>query len=400
MVSDRLEPSVTVTLIAGEASGDRLGGRLIAALRALRSDLRFSGIGGERMEAQGLSPWFPMQELSLMGFAEVLPYARRLQRRICETVERIERERPDVLVTIDSPGFNCRVVKRLRDRGRVRPRLVHYVAPTVWAYKPKRAAKTAALFDRLLTLLPFEPPYFEREGLAATFVGHPATEDAYDPAAGAAFRARHGIAPGESLLCIMPGSRRRELATLLPVFTETASRLAARDPRLRLVIPATAYSAKLLEQMRPCWPIPPIIVADEEEKRAAMLASDIALAKSGTVALEAALAGLPMVTAYKVHPLSAWLLRRMVTTRYFNLVNILENREVIPELMQEDCAAEKLTAALTALGEDEGRRTAQRTGYIRALRRLSSPVAGETPSQAAARIILAEMGAGAAEEYR
>lgn len=378
-----------IALIAGEASGDRLGGRLMAALRHCEQSEaiqpQFIGIGGVMMEAQGLRSLFDMQELSLMGFAEVLPHARRLTRRIRETVAFIEREKPDVLVTIDSPGFTFRVVKKLRERGIVRPRLIHYVAPTVWAYKPKRAAKTAALFDALLVLLPFEPPYFEREGLPTHFIGHAVTEDDYKPAEAKVFRARHGIAEDARLLCVMPGSRRGELTQLLPVFTKA---LRQMEVPLRLVIPSTTHSAALLERLQPHWPSVPIIVTDEAEKRAAMLASDLALAKSGTVTLEAAMAGLPMITAYKVNPLSAWLLRRMITTRYVNLINILMEREVIPEYLQQECTPEILSAALSGLAKNADKRAAQKRDYAEALRRLSSPQIGKSPSHLAAEIVL------------
>ncbi len=374
-----------IALIAGEASGDRLGGRLMAALHDSPHNIAFSGIGGVMMEAQGLRSLFDMQELSLMGFAEVLPHARRLTRRIHETVAFIERERPDVLVTIDSPGFTFRVVKKLRGRGKARPRLIHYVAPTVWAYKPQRAAKTAALFDELLVLLPFEPPFFEREGLATHFIGHPVTEDEYRPAEAKAFRTRRGIAEGEPLLCVMPGSRHGELSKLLPVFTKA---LRQMDVPLRLVIPATVHSAALLERLQPHWPSAPIMVTDEAEKRAAMLASDFALAKSGTVTLEAAMAGLPMITAYKVNSLSAWLLRQMITTRYVNLINILMEREVIPEYLQQECAPEILATALSGLAKNQDKRAAQKRDYAEALRLLSSPQIGKSPSQLAAEVVL------------
>lgn len=389
-----------IALIAGEASGDRLGARLMAALRrhasvnALRGEeeICFLGIGGAMMEEQGLSSLFPMQEISLMGFAEILPHIFRLRRRIAETVAFIEREKPEVVVTIDSPGFNFRVAKALRERGLHRPRLLHYVAPTVWAYKPERAAKTAALFDRLLVLLPFEPPYFEKEGLNTTFVGHAVVEDAYDPASGRAFRAQHQIPEDTLLLCIMPGSRKGELTKLLPVFSEAVNifsrQLAASNQQLTIVIPATPYSATLLEAMPQNWPTPPLIVTGEENKRAAMLASQLALAKSGTVTLEAACAGLPMITAYKVSPVSAWLLRRMITTPYVNLINILMEREVIPEYLQERCTGERLGDALAQLWKDPSKQEAQRQDYAQALALLRAPVTGKTPSETAAEALL------------
>lgn len=379
-----------ITLIAGEASGDRLGARLMKALSS--EPVEFTGIGGPMMQEQGLSSLFPMQEIALMGFAEILPHVFRLKRLIRRTVEFIEREKPDVLVTIDSPGFNFRVVKMLREREMHRPRLVHYVAPTVWAYKPERAKKTAALFDELLVVLPFEPPYFEAEGLKTVFVGHAVTEDDYDPAAGAAFRKAHGIAEGALLLCVLPGSRKGELAKLLPVFARAVrifnERRVMGDGQLSIVIPATAYSAGLLKRMPQDWPVAPIVVTGEERNRAAMLASNLALAKSGTVTLEAAMAGLPMLTAYKVNPISAWLLKRMVTTRFVSLINILMEREIIPEYLQERCRGALLGKALAELWENKDKQRAQRDAYAQALDLLRAPQAGKQPSEVAAGAVL------------
>ncbi len=378
-----------IALIAGEASGDRLGARLMAAL-PLRDDISFLGIGGPMMEAQGLSSLFPMQELSLMGFAEILPHIRRLKRRIQEAVEYIEQQQPDVLVTIDSPGFNFRVAKALRARGRVRPRFIHYVAPTVWAYKPKRAKKTAALFDHLLCVLPFEPPYFEKEGLPATFVGHAVVEDAYVQDDAQRFRQEHNLASDTLLLCVMPGSRKSELNKLLPVFCEAVMRFAQKQKQLAMVIPATAYTAELLRQLPQDWPVQPIIVTGEENKRAAMLASDLALAKSGTVTLEAARAGLPMITAYKVSAASAWMLRRMILTPYVGLVNIMLKRELVPEYLQERCTGDALGSALEALWQNETQRHAQQEGYREAIAMLQAPLPGKLPSEVAAGIILSQ----------
>ncbi len=375
-----------IALIAGEASGDRLGGRLMEALLRKKSErIEFIGVGGPMMEAQGLTSFFPMQDIALMGFAEILPHIFRLKRLIHETVAFVEREEPDVLVTIDSPGFNYRVVKELRARGVHRPRLVHYVAPTVWAYKQERAKRTAALFDALLVLLPFEPPYFEKEGLKTVFVGHAVTEDEYDPEQGRVFRAEHGIAEDALMLCVLPGSRKGELAKLLPVFAAAAKRFGKTSA---ITIPATSYSAQLIARMPQDWPTPPIIVTGEANKRAAMLASDVALAKSGTVTLEAAMAGLPMLTAYKVNPVSAWLLKRMITTRFVSLINILLNREVIPEYLQERCDSVVLAQALTELWNDTKKQEAQREAYAIALGMLCAPSSGNTPSDIAADAIL------------
>lgn len=190
-----------VFLVAGEASGDILGARLMQALKRRRTDIRFAGVGGERMTAEGMDSLFPMQELSLFGLVEVLPHIPKLRRRLAETVEAVARQRPDVVVTIDSPGFNRRLARSLKPLGIP---LIHYVAPSVWAYRPGRAVKFSRLFDHLLALLPFEPPYFEKVGLDCTHVGHPAVEEAEERGDGAAFRAAHGIAADAPLLLALP----------------------------------------------------------------------------------------------------------------------------------------------------------------------------------------------------
>ncbi|MFI5019953.1 MAG: lipid-A-disaccharide synthase, partial [Dongiales bacterium] len=234
-----------IVLVAGEPSGDVLGARLMTALRrATGGKVRLEGIGGEQMSAEGLASRFPMQELTHMGLVELLPHLPLLRRRLRETTAWLRREPPDVLVTIDAPGFCLRLAEQLG--GTKIPRL-HYVAPSVWAWKPGRALKLARLVDHLLALLPFEPPYFTPHGLACTYVGHPALETMAGTPAAAAFRARHGIAAEAPLLCVLPGSRRSELNRLLPIFSETVRRLAARHAGLRVVLPTVAGVASLAE---------------------------------------------------------------------------------------------------------------------------------------------------------
>ena len=303
-----------IFLVAGEPSGDLLGARLMAALKAeTGGQVRFAGVGGARMAEEGLTSLFPIGELAVMGIVEVLPHALNIYRRIRQTVAAAEAARPAALVTIDSPSFTLEVSQRLRGRGFP---LIHYVAPSVWAWKAWRAKHIARFLDHLLALLPFEPPYFETHGLRTTFVGHPAIEMgqvAVDPAR---FRARHGIASAAPLLTVLPGSRRGEVARLAPVFGATLGLLASRHEGLRAVVPTVETVAAQVEAAAGAWPVPTAVLRDPAEKYEAFAASTAALAASGTVAVELAVAGLPAVIGYRLNWLSGALARRLVKAKY------------------------------------------------------------------------------------
>jgi lipid-A-disaccharide synthase len=377
-----------IYVIAGEQSGDLLGARLMQALVAESASRRmakpyFFGIGGGQMQAQGLHSLFAMSELSLMGFVEILPHIPRLQRRIAETVQDILVKRPDIIITIDSPGFTFRVARKLREHwpkgSESSPRLVHYVAPSVWAYKPGRARKLAQLYDQLLTLLPFEPPYFEAEGMRADFVGHPLVET---PAQGdgASFRTRHEISAEAKVIAILPGSRAGELKRHLPILRETM----AQFPQAVTVMPTVPHLMEVVEESTRDWPTRLLLIDQSTEKWDAFAAADAAIAKSGTVTLELALSCTPMVVMYKVHPLSAWLMRRMMLSRYVTLVNILEQREVVPELLQEDATPARLAEELHHLLQGGQSQTA---AFSSALHKLGLG-ATLSPSQKAAMAVL------------
>lgn len=373
-----------VFLVAGEPSGDALGARLMAALKKkTEGKIRFAGVGGDKMAEEGLVSLFPMREIAVMGLVEVVPRLGAILARIAETVERAEHLNPDAAVTIDSPDFNFRVARRLTGLGFP---LIHYVAPTVWAWRPGRARAIGRFLDHLMALLPFEPPYFEREGLACTFVGHPVLESGAEAGDGAAFRARHGIPPKAPLLCVLPGSRRSEVRALLAPFGEAVVRIAREIPDLRLVVPTLAPVAGDVRTVVSAWP-GAVAVQGEKEKFDAFAACDTALAASGTVSLELALAGIPHAVAYRVNPLTAWLARRLIRTRFVNLVNLVLERAVIPELLQEDCTGEKLAEAALRLLRDAPARAAQKDAFAEALRRLGR---GEgVPSERAADVVLA-----------
>lgn len=378
----------TLFLVAGEASGDVIGARLMAALkRRTAGTVRFAGIGGERMTAEGLDSLFPMRELSVMGLVEILPRARHLLRRIRQTAKAVLELRPDAVVTIDSPGFNLRLAARLAGQGIPR---IHFVAPQVWAWRPGRAPRIARLLDHLLTLFPFEPPYFDVHGLECTFIGHPIVENGANSGDRDRFRADHDIPPEAPLLCILPGSRAGEIERLMPVFRETLRSLAADRPEMRSVIVAAPAVADLVQAAAATWPVPTIVVGGDAAKYDAFAASDAALAASGTVTLELALAGVPMVVAYRVNALTAWLGRRLIRIPYVSLVNVVLGRKAVPEYLQQDCRPELLTAALATLLDDPEAAAAQRRDSAEASRLVG--LGGPPPSERAAEAVLKVIG--------
>ena len=376
-----------IHIVAGEASGDILGARLVAALRRARPDLTFTGIGGPAMAAEGIASPFPISDLALMGFAEVVPKLRLLSRRMAEAVEQVKAARPAVVVAVDSPGFTLRLAERIKPLGLP---IIHYVAPQVWAWREGRVRKIARLVDRLLCLLPFEPEIFRAAGLDARFVGHPVLEAGADAGDAARFAARHGLAPGETPLIVMPGSRGGEIRRLLPVFGAAVERVAASRPGLRPVIPLAPAVAGAVAEAVHGWPGRPILLSDAADKpdayAAARAAGGAGLIKSGTSSLEVAAGGVPMVVAYRVNPLTAAIARRLIRVRFASLVNILADAAVIPEYIQDRCTAPLLADALTALLSDPAARDAQATRFAALLKALRPPEG--TPSAAAAAAVL------------
>ncbi len=376
-----------IYMIAGEASGDQLGGMLVQEMRTLSDTIDYRGIGGFCMMQQGIASRFPMRELSIMGFAEILPHILRLKLRIRQTVEDIEAFKPDILLTIDSPGFNFRVVKLLRARGIHLPRCIHYVAPTVWAYKPERALTTAALFDHLLCLLPFEPELFTTHGLKADDVGHPMAWWWRSKAHGESFRSRHHIHPEAKLVACFPGSRMGEITRHLPIIREAMVKLSATTPQLHSTIYIREDIAKEVYALTRNWPCPLTLCDDQTQKKQLFAAADAAIAKSGTISLECALAGLPSLTIYRTSALSAWYVRRKLRTKFVHLANILSGSMIVPELIQADCTAEKIAAGIHQLLSDEVVRHQQ----INALSSISEMLGTShdiSPSMRAADIIL------------
>jgi lipid-A-disaccharide synthase len=372
-----------IYIVAGEASGDVLGARLMRAMRRRRDGLTFAGIGGARMAEEGLETLFPMHELALMGLAEVLPKLRALKRRMDETVADVTARRPAVIVTIDSPGFALRLLRRIAPLGLPR---VHYVAPQVWAWREKRVRKYPGLWERLLCLLPFEPAFFAGHGLAAEFVGHPVLESGADAGDAARFRAMHAIPPEAMPIILMPGSRVTEITRLMPIFAEALRLLAARFPNLVPVMPVAASVAPRVTAAVADWPQRPIMVTDVAGKHDAFAAARVALTKSGTSTLELALAGVPMVVTYRVNPITAAIVRRVVKVSHAAMVNLLAGREVVPELIQGDCTPARLAEEVSRLIEDADAAAAQRTAFAAVMASLR-PAAG-LPSDAAAAAVL------------
>jgi lipid-A-disaccharide synthase len=373
-----------IFIIAGEASGDVLGGRLMNALKQQRPEVEFTGIGGARMAEAGLASIFPMQELAVMGLAEILPRLLPLKRRMNETIAAIREQKPDVLVTIDSPGFCLRVLKAVKDLGLKR---VHYVAPQVWAWRQDRVKHFPGLWDELLCLLPFEPEFFAPYGVNPRFVGHPVLESGADAGDARRFFARHKILADATPIVLMPGSRVTETSRLMPVFRETIGRLQGQIPHLVPILAAAPGIAEAVAAMGADWPVEPIIVRDAAERYDAFAAAEAALTKSGTSTLELAMAGVPMAVTYRVNSLSAAIGRRLIKVKYVAMINLLAEGPLVPELLQQDCTPEKLAATLQTLLNDPNAASAQRAGFAAALATLRAPAG--TPSDAAAGAIAA-----------
>jgi len=371
-------------LIAGEPSGDLLGGALMAALKRRTADaVQFAGIGGPKMMAQGLEPLFPMTELAVFGLAEILPKLPHLIRRGEQTVADIAHRRPAALITIDAPGFALRVAELVKPLGVPR---IHYVAPSVWAWKPGRAAKIAKYLTHLLALLPFEPPYFEKEGLPCTFVGHPAIEGMAGTGDAAAFRARHGLPADRRIIIMLPGSRVGEIDRMLPVFLEALRRLQDGRAAFTVAVPVPDYLADRVRAGMAGSRLETMLITRDTEKFDAFAAAELALAKSGTVTLELALSGVPAVIGYRINPLTHFIAVRMTFGKYAGLPNVILDRPLMPELLQYDCTPERLVVELSRLLDDPAARQVQLDGGTE-IRRLLSPE-GKTPSEAAADVVL------------
>lgn len=375
-----------VYLIAGEPSGDMLGVRLMRALKTSAPDVQFAGVGGENMEKAGLNSLFDITDLAIMGIAEVIPSIPKVLRHIRETVADIAQKKPDVVITIDSWSFSARVHKALRKKG-IRVLQMHYVAPQVWAWKKGRAKTMYKYIDRLLTLFPNEPSYFTPYGLKTDFVGHPVIESSMIKANPEDFLKKYNIPTDRKIALILPGSRHNEVANLLPVFLETADALKEKHPELYFVLPTVKTVEPRVRKMLMERNADVLVVNTQEDRYAAARAAKMAIAASGTVALELAIVDVPHLIAYKAPKITAWLVRHISDIKYVNLTNILLDKLIIPELLQENCVKENLLATAEELLNETSELYLRETSGFKQLRQALG--FGQTnPSQKAAEIIL------------
>lgn len=374
-----------IYIIAGEQSGDILGARLMTALTAKHDDYEFLGVGGSEMKAQGLESLFPMQDLSVMGITEILPRLPLIMRRIKQTATHIMREQPDIVITIDSPDFSFRVVKKLHERMNLKdfPKLVHYVAPTVWAWRPERARKVADLYDGVMCLYPMEPAYFENEGMKAAFVGHPAIESYNKSSAGHALRQELEIPENAKVMGLLFGSRTGELNRIGPILRQAAFQYAKQN-EVHIIAPTLPHLRNHVRNLLESMPCETHIIDDQSRKWDAFNAMDFAMATSGTVGLELAIADVPHVIGYKVNALTHYILKRKVNVGYAHLANILLDKPVIHEALQKDCTPDNLLEALSAL---EDKADSQRASFERVRHMLYGTDESQSPSVQAAYFI-------------
>ncbi len=373
-------------LVAGEASGDVLGADLARALRKRMGDrVRLIGVGGSCMAGEGIESPIDISALGVLGIFDALRIYPAVLRLAARTAEFAAAERPDAVILIDSWGFNLRVAHRLR-RLRPAPVLIKYVAPQVWATRPGRARTLARVVDRLLAINTFDAPFFEREGLPVTFVGNPALRRDFNPVDTGKLTKRLGGEEGDPVLLLLPGSRRGEVERLLPHFEEAVGRLKAEWPRLRLMAaPAGPVSAMVTDHMKQ-WGHEVTLLDDESARLAGMRAATVALACSGTVTTELAMAGCPVVVAYRLGPVTAVVARRLIRTRYITLFNVAAQAFVAPERVQEACTGEILARDISALLGDQPRRERQIADQFAALRIMRGGI--DDPIDAAAAAVV------------
>lgn len=382
------EAGPRIAIVVGEESGDQLGASLIDAIRRRRPAALFFGVAGERMQARGAATIFPVADVAVMGLASVVVHLPRIVRRVRQTVAAVVAWRPDILVIVDSPGFTHAVAERVARRLPDLP-IVDYVSPSVWAWKSWRAPRMARFIDHVLALLPFEPAVHARlGGPRCTYVGHPLVERLAElrPAA-----AERGPLLDEPVLLVLPGSRKSEISRLMAPFGDAVAQIGAARPGIEVVLPAVSHLRAEIADRAARWPVAPRIVSGEAEKFAAFRRAHAALAASGTVTLELALSGVPMVVAYRVDPI-ARLFKRFLKVPSIVLANLIIGENVVPEFLDDDGSPENLARHLAPLLDDGPERARQLAGFARLDRAMALPDA-RLPSERAADIVLAELAA-------
>ncbi|HKD46108.1 MAG TPA: lipid-A-disaccharide synthase [Rhizomicrobium sp.] len=375
-----------IMLVCGEPSGDQLGAQLMAAIKQLAGDrVKIVGVGGPAMAREGLQSLYSLDATAVMGLREVVPAIPRILARVKQAANYAVEVHPDALVMIDSPDFTHRIARAVKKRDPT-IKTVNYVAPQVWASRAYRAKAMARYFDLILALFPFEVPFFEQYGLKAAFVGHPVIERRSRMTGGDRFRAEHGIGMDVPLLALLPGSRTSEIRFIFPVFRQTVELLAKKIPGLVTVLPTVAHVAAKVREAAKGWSTPLHILEGEADKFAAFDAADVALAASGTVTAELALARTPMVVAYRVGGLTYALAHRLMTVPYMTLINILLQRNAVPEFKQYEARPEVLAAEVEKLLRDPAARAAQTTAMDEFAHALGE--GDEPPSLRAAKILL------------
>jgi lipid-A-disaccharide synthase len=369
-----------IALIAGEASGDQLGAGLVAAIRERCPDASFAGIAGPRMQASGVQAWWEADALAVMGLVEVMRHLPRLLRLRRDLLARLRAWQPDVVVGIDAPDFNLGVERRLKRQGL---RVLHYVSPSVWAWRAGRARKIAASCDEVLCLFPMEPPIYHAHGVAARFVGHPLADALPLQPDHAGARARLHLATGDRALAVLPGSRLGEIRRLLPVFLDAFAELRRTHPDLLALLPAANTACRqVIDVIVAAHPAAAAVRVLDGQAEAAMLASDAVLLASGTVALEAMLCQRPMVVGYRISPTTHRIVRGLglIKTRFVALPNVLAGEALVPEHLQDECTPERLAASLARWLDDPAAVAALMPRFLglhAALRRDASAQAAE-----------------------
>lgn len=364
--------ALRIALVAGEASGDILGSGLMRAIRARHPDAQFIGVGGPLMEAEGMCSYFPMERLSVMGLVEVLGRLKELLARRKLLIQTLIDEKPDVFIGIDAPDFTLNIELKLRQAG---IKTVHYVSPSVWAWRQKRVLKIREGCDLMLTLLPFEARFYEEKGVPVRFVGHPLADTIPLEADRMAARAELGLGE-EPVVALMPGSRGGEVGRLGALFFDAAQRLLAQRPNIRFVLPCASPQRRVqIEQLLQGRELPLTLL--DGRSHVALAACDAVLIASGTATLEALLYKRPMVVAYRLAPLTYWILKRMVKSPYVSLPNLLAQRLLVPELLQDAATAEALADTLLPLLDNGADQTAGFDEIHRTLRRDASNQAAE-----------------------